>query len=159
MTELAIQEDRDLSTTTDRDVAAGMRYRLEHLSMPVVLGDMSFGTDDLGPGDRIPDFDLPTLDGGRFRSADLTETGLALLVFGSYTCPVTESAAPGLNQLHAGFGGQVRFVMVNVLEAHPGKNVPQPQTMDQKTAHAEQSCPLITSSVLLFLIFARDTTM
>ena len=106
--------------------------------MPVVLGDMSFGTDDLGPGDRIPDFDLPTLDGGRFRSADLTETGLALLVLGSYTCPVTESAAPGLNQLHAGFGGQVRFVMVNVLEAHPGKNVPQPQTMDQKTAHAEQ---------------------
>ena len=67
MTELAIQEDRDLSTTTDRDVAAGMRYRLAHLSMPVVLGDMSFGTDDLGPGDRIPDFDLPTLDGGRFR--------------------------------------------------------------------------------------------
>ena len=119
MTELAIQEDRDLSTTTDRDVAAGMRYRLEHLSMPVVLGDMSFGTDDLGPGDRIPDFDLPTLDEGRFRSADLTETGLALLVFGSYTCPVTESAAPGLNQLHAGFGGQVRFVMVNVLEAPP----------------------------------------
>ena len=159
MTELAIQEDRDPSSTTDRDVASGRRYRLEHLSMPVVLGDMSFGTDDLGPGDRIPDFDLPTLDEGRFRSADLTETGLALLVFGSYTCPVTESAAPGLNQLHAGFGGQVRFVMVNVLEAHPGKNVPQPQTMDQKTAHAEQSCPLITSIVWLFLIFPRDITM
>lgn len=138
MTELAIQDDRNLSTTTERDVAAGRRYRFNHLSMPVVLGDMSFGKDDPGPGDRIPDFDLPTLDGGRFRSSDLTETGPALLIFGSYTCPVTESAAPGLNQLHARFGGQVRFVMVNVREAHPGKNVPQPQSMDQKTAHAEQ---------------------
>jgi thiol-disulfide isomerase/thioredoxin len=99
---------------------------------------MSFGKEDPGPGDRIPDFDLPALDGGRFRSTDLTETGPALLVFGSYTCPVTESAAPGLNQLHARFGGQVRFVMVNAREAHPGENIPQPQSTDQKTANAEQ---------------------
>jgi len=106
--------------------------------MLLVLGDMSFGKDDLGPGDRILDFDLPTLDEGCLRSADLTETGLAPLVFASYTCPATESAAPGLNQLHARFGGQVRSVMVNVRGAHPGKNVPQPQPMNQKTAHAEQ---------------------
>ena len=145
MTELTIlDEDRSLPATTDKyladdkDLSEGRRYRFEHLSMPVVLGDMAFGKDDPGPGDRIPDFDLTTLDGGRFRSADLTETGPALLVFGSYTCPVTESAAPGLNQLRERFGGQVRFVMVNVREAHPGKNVPQPQSMDQKTSHAEQ---------------------
>ena len=28
--------------------------------------------------------------------------------------------------------------MVNVREAHPGKSVPQPQSMDEKLAHAEQ---------------------
>ena len=67
ITESAIQEDRNLSTTTDKDLAAGRRYRFEHLSLPVVLGDMAFGKNDPGPGDRIPDFDLPTLDGGRFR--------------------------------------------------------------------------------------------
>jgi len=139
MKELTIlDENRSLPSITDKDQAEGRRYRFEHLSLPVVLGDMSFGKDDPGPGDRIPDFDLPTLDGGRFRSADLAETGAVLLVFGSYTCPVTESAAPGLNQLHAGFGDRMRFVMVNVREAHPGKNVPQPQLMDQKTANAEQ---------------------
>ncbi len=60
-----------------------------------------------GPGDRVPDFDLPTLGGGRFRSTDLGETGPALLVFGSYTCPVTENAAPGLKELHGRFGGQI----------------------------------------------------
>ncbi len=104
--------------------------------MPLVLRDMYFSKDDPGPGDRVPDFDLPTLGGGRFRSTDLGETGPALLIFGSYTCPVTDNSGPGLNELHGRFGDRVRFVMVDVREAHPGKAVPQPQTIDQKTAHA-----------------------
>ncbi len=36
------------------------------------------------------------------------------------------------------FGDRVRFVMVDVREAHPGKAVPQPETLDEKIAHAEQ---------------------
>ncbi len=107
-------------------------------ALPTVLRDMYFSRDDPGPGDRVPDFDLPTLGGGRFRSCDLGETGPALLIFGSYTCPVTENSAPGLNQLHARFGDRVRFVMVDIREAHPGKAVPQPQSLDEKMAHAEQ---------------------
>ncbi len=114
----------------------GRRYRFEHLALPTVLKDMYYSKDDPGPGDRVPDFDLPTLGGGRFRSTDLGETGPALLIFGSYTCPVTDSAAPGLNELHARFGDRVRFVMVDVREAHPGKAVPQPETLDEKMAHA-----------------------
>ena len=126
-----------MTTLTDeQDV--GQRYRFEHLALPTVLRDMYYSKDDPGPGDRVPDFDLPTLGGGRFRSIDLGETGPALLIFGSSTCPVTDSAAPGLNQLHARFGDRVRFVMVNVREAHPGKAVPQPKALDEKTAHAEQ---------------------
>lgn len=139
MTELAIlDEDKNVLTSEDKDLAAGRHYRFEHLSMPVVLRDMTFGKNDPGPGDSIPDFDLPTLDGGRFRSTDLAESGPALLVFGSYTCPVTDSSAPGLSQLHAHFGARIRFVMINVREAHPGENVPQPQSMDQKMANAEK---------------------
>ena len=116
----------------------GRPYSFKHLTLPVVIRDMYFRKDDPDPGDRVPDFDLPTLGGGRFRSTDLAESGPAILIFGSYTCPVTDSAAPGLNQLHARFGDRVRFVMVGVREAHPGKRVPQPQSMDQKMAHAEQ---------------------
>ena len=115
----------------------GRRYRFEHLAMSVVLRDMYFSKDEPGPGDRVPEFDLQTLDGGRFRSTDLGETGPALLIFGSYTCPVTDGAAPGLEELHGRFGDRVRFVMVDVREAHPGKVVPQPQTFDQKMAHAQ----------------------
>jgi thiol-disulfide isomerase/thioredoxin len=99
---------------------------------------MRFSEDDPAPGDSVPDFDLPTLEGNRWKSADLGESGPALLVFGSYTCPVTDSAAPGLKELYFKFRDQVRFLMVNVREAHPGKSVPQPQTIEEKMAHAKQ---------------------
>ncbi len=51
---------------------------------------------------------------------------------------MTDYAAPGLYELHALFGYLVRFVMVDVREAHPGKAAPQPQALDEKMAHAEQ---------------------
>ncbi len=121
---------------TGDSLDAGQQYRFEHLALPLVLKDMYFSKDDPGPGGRVPDFDLPTISGGRFRSTDLGENGPALLIFGSYTCPVTDGAAPGLKELYERFGGRVRFVMVDVREAHPGKAVPQPQTFDQKMAHA-----------------------
>ena len=49
---------------------------------------------------------------------------------------MTDGAAPGLKELHERLGDRVHFVMVDVREAHPGKAVPQPQTFDQKMAHA-----------------------
>ncbi len=116
----------------------GRRYRFQRLALPLVMTDLRFRKDDPGPGDPVPDFDLPTVGGGRFRSVDLAETGPALLVFGSSTCPVTDNAAPGLNDLHRRFGTRVRFVMVNVREAHPGKALPQPETLGAKVAHASQ---------------------
>ena len=127
-----------MTEVTGDSEEVGQRYRYDHVSLSDVMKDMYYSKDVPGPGDRVPDFDLPTLGGGRFRSADLGETGPALLIFGSSTCPVTDSAAPGLNELHARFGDRVRFVMVNVREAHPGKAVPQPKAPEEKTAHAEQ---------------------
>ena len=115
----------------------GKRYRFERLALGTVMKDMYFSKDDPGPGDRVPEFDLLILGGGRFRSTDLGETGPSMLIFGSYTCPVTDNAAPGLNELHTRFGDRVRFVMVDVREAHPGKAVAQPQTIDEKMAHAQ----------------------
>ncbi len=133
-----VRGDASRQKRTEDSQDVGRRYRFKHLALPIVLRDMYYSRGDPGPGDRVPDFDLPTLGGGRFRSADLDETGPALLIFGSYTCPVTDSAAPGLKELHVRFGDRVRFVMVDVREAHPGKEVPQPKTLDEKMAHAEQ---------------------
>lgn len=58
------------------------------------------------------------------------------MVFGSLTCPVTESAGGGLRELHARYGDRVRFVLVNVREAHPGALTPQPQTFQETSDHS-----------------------
>jgi hypothetical protein len=129
----ASSEQRSEATRTE-----GKRYRFEHLTLPMVLRDLRFTRGDPGPGDRFPEFDLPTLDGDRFGFRDLRETGPVLLIFGSSTCPVTDNAAPGLKELYLRFGDRVRFVMVNVREAHPGKTFPQPTTLTTKIAHAER---------------------
>ena len=125
---------------TSRPVAddsnAGAEYRFERLTTGLIMHDMYFTRSDPSPGDRVPDFDLPTIDGERFRSLDLAEAGPTLLVFGSNTCPVTDSSAAGLRTLHGEFGDRVRFVMVNVREAHPGDHVPQPHTVGEKEEHA-----------------------
>ncbi len=114
----------------------GTGYRFRRLSLPVVMDDMSFSSRDPAPGAPAPSFDLPTLDGGRFRSGDLDGSRPVLLVFGSMTCPMTDNAAPGLNALHRRFGPHVRFVMVAVREAHPGSVIRQPQTFEEKRRHA-----------------------
>lgn len=120
-------------------VTGGADYRFERLTTGLILHDMYYARRDPGPGDPVPTFDLPTTDAaGRFRSADLAESSATLLVFGSYTCPVTESSAAGLRRLHAQFGDRIRFVMVNVREAHPGEHVPQPQDAFEKEKHAQQ---------------------
>lgn len=121
---------------TASPASAAEEYRFERLRTGLVMQDLYYSKTDPAPGDTVPHFDLPTLDGARFRSRDLAERGPTLMVFGSYSCPVTDSSAGGLRELHRRFGKRVRFVLVNVREAHPGARVPQPQNMEEKAAHA-----------------------
>ena len=110
-------------------------YRFERFSTALLIDDMTFGRQAPGPGDPVPAFDLPTLDGGRFRSHDLGARPV-LLVIGSRTCPITESSGPVLRRLHAEFGDRIRFVLVNTREAHPGDVFGQPRTFEEKWDHA-----------------------
>lgn len=113
------------------------RYRIQHPTMFDVMKDMRIPSTDPGPGMRVPSFDLPTTDGGRFSSADFSGVGQpVLLIFGSITCPVTESAGDGLLGLHRTYGRDVRFVIVDVREAHPGAVMVQPDSFAQKRDHA-----------------------
>ena len=68
---MTTQTDQRTKETED----AGQQYRFDHLRLSDVMKDMYYSRDDPGPGDRVPEFDLPTLGGGRFRSADLKLTG------------------------------------------------------------------------------------
>lgn len=112
-------------------------YRIDHPTLRMVLSDLRIPRRDPAPGDIVPPFHLPTIDGGRIDNDDLRRDGRPmLLVFGSLTCPVTESAGDGLRELHIRYGDRVRFVLVNVREAHPGAAMPQPQSFEEKLSHA-----------------------
>ncbi|WP_435057104.1 TlpA family protein disulfide reductase [Streptomyces sp. bgisy060] len=116
---------------------AGTECRFERFRTRLLIDDMTFGRNALGPGGTLPEFDLSTLEGGRFASGALGRRPV-LMVFGSRTCPVTESAAPVLKRLHDRFGRQVRFVLVNTREAHPGQTIGQPGTSEEKHLHAQR---------------------
>ncbi len=111
------------------------RYPYDTFTTRLILQDLAFTARDPKPGDAVPTFDLPVAQGWHFRSADLGAKPV-LMVFGSLTCPVTESSGAGLKRLHATYGAHIRFVMVNTREAHPGDLIPQPKTFAQKELHA-----------------------
>ena len=123
-------------TTPQPSPSAGDAYRFDTFTLGLLIPDMYFGPDEPGPGEQAPTFDLELLGGGRLRSDALGDRPV-LLIFGSRTCPVTESAGPRLVRLHRTLGHAVRFVLVNTREAHPGDLIPQPQTLEEKRAHAE----------------------
>ncbi|MEJ7799756.1 MAG: deiodinase-like protein [Ilumatobacter sp.] len=110
------------------ELTADPHYRLARPTTQMVLRDMRIPSSDPGPGDQIPDFSLATTDGTTINNEGLRRDGRpTLLVFGSLTCPVTESAADGLRELHDRYSDRVRFVLVNVREAHPGNRHPSPR--------------------------------
>lgn len=123
--------------STRKASSEGDSYRFDTLTLSMIMADARFGRGELGPGDPIPEFDLATVDGGRFRSSDITAGKPVLMVFGSSTCHMTDSAVPGLKRLQQRFGDDVRFVLVNVREAHPGELVPQPRSDAEKHERAQ----------------------
>lgn len=127
-------------TNAKQSEAAARRYRYDHPRVyPDILNDMYIKSTDLGPGDTIQPFSLLTTDGAPLRSADAFRDAQPILfVFGSLTCPVTESAVPGLKRLYMIYGTRIRFVMINVREAHPGAALPQPKTAEQKWQRARE---------------------
>ncbi|AEF40655.1 TlpA family protein disulfide reductase [Hoyosella subflava] len=124
-------------TTASTTLDEGARYRIDRPTFKVIMRDLRIPSNDLGAGDAIPDVDLPTTEGGRFTTDSIAADGRPiLLVFGSLTCPVTESAGRGLLDLHRRYGDVIRFVVVNVREAHPGADIPQPRVIGEKMHNA-----------------------
>ncbi len=113
----------------------GDAYRYNRFSPKLLFRDLRFSSDALAPGDVLAAYELPTLDGGSVQIGGDRERPV-LLVTGSITCPMTDSAMPVIDALHEEFGDRVEFVLLNVREAHPGAHFPQPVTDEQKLGHA-----------------------
>lgn len=112
-------------------------YRFEHLNRGLLLGDMRFSRTSLAPGDRLPDATLFNLDGQEVSLRSLAPGRPIALVTGSTTCPATASAMPDLKGLEERYGDRVQFVLLQVREAHPGAEVDQPNTLEDKVRHAQ----------------------
>lgn len=110
-------------------------YRYEHFRREHLRDELAFRAGQ-EPGWEMPDFDLPTLQGGRIRKRDFMGNRPVLFAFASLTDPMAASAAPVLKRLHRRWGDAVAFVTVYVREAHPGDRVPQPGTIEWKMRHA-----------------------
>jgi hypothetical protein len=112
-------------------------YLYDHVTRKVLMEDMSFSAQAPGPGDRLPQFDLPSVDGGRISNADIPGRKPLLLITGSYSCPMTASSDPALKEFHHEFGRDIDFVMLHVREAHPGEHREQPRDLEDKLEHAK----------------------
>lgn len=112
-----------------------MKYAYPRFRLRMLLDDIGFHGGPY-PGEPLPDFDLPTVDGGRISRASLLEQGPAFITTGSFTSPMTASAGPPLRRLYREFGQPIRFMTLYVRESHPGDQYPQPETMERKIRHA-----------------------
>lgn len=59
-------------------------YRYPHFKRQVMFADLAFAGGPV-PGQPMPDFDLPSTDGGRVRRRDFAGEQPLLLTFGSVT--------------------------------------------------------------------------
>jgi hypothetical protein len=95
----------------------------------------------LPPGREAPDFELASTDGGRLRLSRLRGQPV-LLLFVSYTCPVTRGGMQPMRELHRLYGDRVRFVEVLVRQAHPGERHgayrSEGQKLDDARAYARE---------------------
>ena len=112
-------------------------YRFEHRNLGLLLQDMRFSRTALSPGDRLPDTTPLNLDGQEVSLRSLAAGGPIVLVTGSTTCPATASSMPDLKGLEERYGDHVQFVLLQVREAHPGAEIDQPHTLQDKVQHAQ----------------------
>lgn len=114
-----------------------MVYRPAHLQHEMLEEDMGFRGGPR-PGEPMPDFELPTTDGGMIRKGDYIGRIPLLMIMDSITCPMTAASTPILRKLWNEYGDRVAFVGLYVREAHPGEHFPQAKTSKQKMHHARQ---------------------
>ena len=113
-------------------------YRYRKFTTNLLLRDMRFNKLAPKAGNPFPEFKLETTEGNIISKQDFVGNKPLLLIFGSLTCPMTASAMPMIMKLRNKFGHKVEFVLLNVREAHPGENVPQPESSESKLQHARQ---------------------
>lgn len=125
-----------MSMNLDSVKADANAYRFTRLSTSLFIQDLGFSKSDANPGAIVRNVQIERLDGSPTMLDEVMDGRTTLIVFGSVSCPMTFGSADILRRLHADFGEKIKFVMLNVREAHPGENFEQPQSQQDKRVHA-----------------------
>ena len=112
-------------------------YRYEHFTMGLLFRDLRFRRNSAKPGDAFPSFEIITTTGDRLVNDDVFDGRPVIFIFGSMTCPMTASSAPTVQDLYDEFGDRVNFIMLYVREAHPGEDIGQAESMEDKLAQTQ----------------------
>ena len=63
----------------------------------------------LEPGQRVDDFEIATLEGGRFKLGEALRGGPVVVAFFKITCPTCQYSFPFFDRIYRAYGGKVRW--------------------------------------------------
>jgi peroxiredoxin len=90
-------------------------------------------------GHQAPGFELPVVDGGTVRLAELLDHSHVALIFGCFTAPPCVKQLPALETMHRTYGGRgVSLLLVYTREIHPGEAFPSHRSIEQKLDQARR---------------------
>jgi hypothetical protein len=115
-----------------------MRKRYPAVSIDAAV---RFGTNEIRVGALSPDFELPDLQGRRVCLSQFRGKAHVVLTFGNLTCGATvtqlRAGKPTIRSLHTRYREKgFKFFLVYSRETHPGENIPQTTSMDERRRNA-----------------------
>ena len=115
-----------------------MRKRFFAVSVDAAV---RFGTNEVRVGAPAPDFELSDVQGRRVRLSQLRRKSHVVLMFGNLTCGATvtqlRAGKPTIRSLYSRYRQKgFKFVLIYSKETHPGENIPQTTSMDERRRNA-----------------------
>jgi AhpC/TSA family len=104
-------------------------------------GALRFGAHEVRVGTEAPEFSLPDLGGKAIRLSGHRGKSNVVLMFGSVTCGATatqlRAGKPSIRSLYSRYKKKgFEFFLIYTREPHPGENIPQPTTIEERAKNA-----------------------
>jgi glutathione peroxidase-family protein len=104
-------------------------------------GALRFSAHEVRVGTTAPDFALPDLGGKTIRLSGYRGQSNVVLMFGSVTCGATatqlRAGQPSIRSLYTRYKKKgFEFLLIYTKEPHPGENIPQPTTIEERGKNA-----------------------
>jgi hypothetical protein len=104
-------------------------------------GALRFSAHEVRVRTQVPDFALYDLSGKTVRLSSYRNNSNVVLMFGSVTCGATatqlRAGKPSIRSLYSRYKKKrFEFFLIYTKEPHPGENIPQPTTVEERVKNA-----------------------